>query len=372
MNRVDPKQIDRTAFEAATVHSSPRGVPSPKRVRLGAWAMLWSLIILYGSVAVGPLGFHYVPLDPDAAWARFMATPYVVHGSDQQADWMANLLFLIPLGFTLAGAILPRRGLALRIITAIFAFCVCIAFILLVKYLQLFFPPRTVTLNYIFAQSAGSVFGIILFCISRGWAQRAAEYVTHQDRRVVDVLFAIYAVALFSFILFPADLPFTAADLGARLAERPRLIMSWPGGGRSPIIRLILVALDTAATVPLGILAAETMPRLSLQRIVGLGLLAMVGISIATIFDMSATPFLVAILYRTGGIAIGAWLTRRVTRRQIMNLRLFLARIVPALIPVYLLAVLFVNSILTCLLYTSDAADDLLCVDLGGRRIIKK
>ena len=28
--------------------------------------------------------------------------------------------------------------------------------------------------------------------------------------------------------------------------------------------------------------------------------------------------------------------------------------------------------ILPCLLYTSDAADDLLCVDLGGRRIIKK
>ena len=25
-----------------------------------------------------------------------------------------------------------------------------------------------------------------------------------------------------------------------------------------------------------------------------------------------------------------------------------------------------------CLLYTSDAADDLLCVDIGGRRIIKK
>src|SRR5450756_2996736 len=33
-----------------------------------------------------------------------------------------------------------------------------------------------------------------------------------------------------------------------------------------------------------------------------------------------------------------------------------------------------VRQILTlpCLLYTSDAADDLLCVDLGGRRIIKK
>ena len=31
-----------------------------------------------------------------------------------------------------------------------------------------------------------------------------------------------------------------------------------------------------------------------------------------------------------------------------------------------------VCSISGCLLYTSDAADDLLCVDLGGRRIIKK
>ena len=28
--------------------------------------------------------------------------------------------------------------------------------------------------------------------------------------------------------------------------------------------------------------------------------------------------------------------------------------------------------LLPCLLYTSDAADDMQCVDLGGRRIIKK
>src|SRR5659263_499999 len=31
-----------------------------------------------------------------------------------------------------------------------------------------------------------------------------------------------------------------------------------------------------------------------------------------------------------------------------------------------------VRRVYICLLYTSDAADDLLCVDLGGRRIIKK
>ena len=35
-------------------------------------------------------------------------------------------------------------------------------------------------------------------------------------------------------------------------------------------------------------------------------------------------------------------------------------------------SILLVELSLYCLLYTSDAADDLLCVDLGGRRIIKK
>ena len=33
---------------------------------------------------------------------------------------------------------------------------------------------------------------------------------------------------------------------------------------------------------------------------------------------------------------------------------------------------LFLRHINACLLYTSDAADDLLCVDIGGPRIIKK
>ena len=34
--------------------------------------------------------------------------------------------------------------------------------------------------------------------------------------------------------------------------------------------------------------------------------------------------------------------------------------------------IILVENLSICLLYTSDAADDLLCVDLGGRRIIKK
>src|SRR5680860_987871 len=45
---------------------------------------------------------------------------------------------------------------------------------------------------------------------------------------------------------------------------------------------------------------------------------------------------------------------------------------IPAAASSNLLFVGAVPLLVFCLLYTSDAADDLLCVDLGGRRIIKK
>ena len=38
----------------------------------------------------------------------------------------------------------------------------------------------------------------------------------------------------------------------------------------------------------------------------------------------------------------------------------------------FTIGVLTVLTYKSCLLYTSDAADDTPCVDLGGRRIIKK
>ena len=57
----------------------------------------------------------------------------------------------------------------------------------------------------------------------------------------------------------------------------------------------------------------------------------------------------------------------------IVTLESFFVEVIPVII--WLLKVFFVpviNVPFFCLLYTSDAADDSLRVDLGGRRIIKK
>src|SRR5450756_3247238 len=54
----------------------------------------------------------------------------------------------------------------------------------------------------------------------------------------------------------------------------------------------------------------------------------------------------------------------------LVELGRFLAVQRQALKEVHALTHVLVRVVRTCLLYTSDAADDLLCVDLGGRRII--
>eukprot|EP00657_Telonema_sp_P-1_P001434 TRINITY_DN13613_c0_g1_i1.p1 TRINITY_DN13613_c0_g1~~TRINITY_DN13613_c0_g1_i1.p1 ORF type:complete len:157 (+),score=45.82 TRINITY_DN13613_c0_g1_i1:88-558(+) len=65
------------------------------------------------------------------------------------------------------------------------------------------------------------------------------------------------------------------------------------------------------------------------------------------------------------------------TKSETINAELLVTEITvknPQTIPsrAYYEEVPFDEKFWDCLLYTSDAADDLLCVDLGGRRIIKK
>ncbi len=151
-----------------TDHSLTR--PSAPWVRRSAcfarWACLYALAVVYVSIVLGPIGMNFVPRDPATAWRMLLAAPYLAGGSDQRPDWVANLLMAVPLGFLATGALWRRRGPIRRGAAAGAALIGCVAFVIAVKYAQLFFPPRTVSLNYILAQAFGSLLGIVLFLLS--------------------------------------------------------------------------------------------------------------------------------------------------------------------------------------------------------------
>jgi VanZ family protein len=317
----------------------------PSRLRLLAWLLLYAIAVVYSSLVLGPMGFNYMPRDPVAVWHWFLATPYVENGSDQRPDWIANLLNLIPLGFLTTAVLWPNRWRWLRPFAAIVALAFGITFVLAVKYAQLFFPPRTVTLNYIIAQSLGVTAGVVLLWLWRSWLQRFVA------RRFagsgLGIVLTAYTIALVAYSLLPFDIVLSAGDLHQRLADLPAKLMAMPGAGRPTGIRIVLVAMSAVSTVPIGMLFALRWPKRSVARLTFAGLMLMVAITLAQTAMISATPYLLALAYRTLGVALGVVLLRALRARDPVRLRAALGRLVPAMVLPYIAAVLFVSGLLT-------------------------
>ncbi len=336
-----PPQVENRSTQRPSLPLTQR------RAGFALWAGLYALAVVYVSLALGPNGPNLVARDPAAAWHLLLAAPYLRTGSDQRPDWMANLLMLVPLGFLATGALWSRRGRMRRGLAATAAFCGCAGFVVAVKYAQLFFPPRTVSLNYIMAQSLGCFFGVALFSLLHRRLSALGHELAAGGRRALIVLCGFYALALFLFFLFPFDFALNAADLRERVAVAPHLLLSLPGEGRPSGLRLILVLAATAATIPVGSLLALTNRAMSLLGIAAAGLLMMSGVAAISLLLLDAAPSLAEIGYRTAGVVIGAVLARWLEGQDPASWRNLLARLAPWLILPYVLAVLFVDGLLS-------------------------
>jgi VanZ family protein len=309
----------------------------------------YAMLVLYSSTAVGPAGFNFVSLDPVEAFHRFLATPLVASGSDQRADWMGNLLMLVPFGFLVAGTIWPRRA-AFRLPAAIGTMLICMAAILTIKYLQLFFPPRTVTLNYIVAQGAGAAIGCACFAV---WQERIGPSVSRRNPIVALVLvLRLYFAALLVFLLMPLDFALNPADLWAQAARLPDTVLALPGGERPLAVRLMLIAAASAAFIPVGMLSVLVRTgvyrvRRGLLAVTVKGLAITAGIFALSALVMGAAPIMGSILYRTAGVVAGAAMLRWLARQDAARLRHVLRGMVPWMIPPYLLALLLANRLLS-------------------------
>lgn len=337
--------------KSAQITEPPRlGPPAAsfyRRGRFAGWACAYAVAVVYVSVVLGPAGLHFVPADPAAAWRMLLATPYLASGSDQRPDWVANLLMLIPLGFVVTGALWPHRGRVRRWLAAGAALCCCVVFVVAVKYAQLFFPPRTVSLNYILAQSFGSLLGVALFALSWDGLSALPRQLARGGRRPLVLACEIYTLALVLFFLFPFDLALSVGDLRGRAAVLPHLLLAWPGTGRPAAVRIGLVLAGTAATVPLGVLLALRSRRKSLLGIAAAGCVLMSAVTVLSLFVLSTAPSLAEIPYRTAGIVVGAVAARRFEGQDPARWRLMLARLVPLTIPPYLAALALVNGLLS-------------------------
>jgi VanZ family protein len=323
----------------------------PQRHRYAFWAALYAVAVVYSSVVIGPLGLHFVPTDPAEQWQRFLATPLVDSGSDQRADWIANLLLAVPLGFLLTGTLASARGAASRVLGTIVAGLLGFTFVLAVKYAQLYFPPRTVSLNYIIAQSLGICIGAAIFHVLRS---RAPRLVSRDDQATARLVLDLAVMVVVCFVLFPFDVVLSLDDMQARLATLPHDLLALPGEDRPMGVRLMLLAGTIVSTIPVGMRLALRRDRPGLARIMLIGTGWMLALLLASSLVLSTTPSFASTVARIVGVITGAVALHWAASQNLLRARFVMARLVPIIVIPYLLAVAYVQGLFSSQWQTSD------------------
>jgi len=220
--------------------------------RFGTALGLWVVFVVYGSL----LPFEHRALPLEEAWARFMATPYLELGPRSRADWMANLLFYIPIGF-LGTAWLGRGRAGTRAaLTAPWVLLGGAVLALGVEFAQLFFPPRTVSRNDLLAEGLGLAVGAGLWVLAGARLEALWGAVRRGGRGALQAALGLYLLGYLALALIPFDFVLSWAELGWKAEQsgvHGVLLAAACGEGLRCGARL---GAEVLATVPLGLLLA--------------------------------------------------------------------------------------------------------------------
>jgi VanZ family protein len=191
---------------------------SPPGSRLLLLGLAYAAFVVYGSLV--PLEFR--PRALDEALAAFGNLPYLQLGVASRADWVANILLYIPLGFLLAGAAGAARPLAGRIAGTLAAIAGAIGLAVAVEFAQLYFPPRTVSQNDLIAEAIGTLLGVALWLAVGPRIVALAGQVRDGGPRATRAALVLYVAAYLAFSLFPYDFLVSGKELADKLAMSGR------------------------------------------------------------------------------------------------------------------------------------------------------
>lgn len=196
-----------------------RGVPNDKRpvwllkpavVRaiLAILAVAALLFVVYASL----VPMQYTPLPLDQTIDQFKQVPWLKLSIERRADWVANGLIMIPAAFFAAGAVdwQRRHRLALHLATP-FILAVLIATVIGIEFVQIWFPPRVVSQNDMFAGILGSLSGVALWWLAGRFLLNQLMQFLSLDPGIHrwTILMSFTAVGICIYNLMPLDLLFS-------------------------------------------------------------------------------------------------------------------------------------------------------------------
>jgi VanZ family protein len=195
---------------AAEPHSGSIRAPA-----LALAALAYAALIVYGNLV--PLDYHHYPLA--VAWSIFVQNLSLPLDVVSRGDYV---LWYAPLGFLLTGC-LATASRSRGILAGILVFALCVLLAVAVEVAQVFFPPRTVSLSDVIAESIGAAVGILVWIVAGRPLLALWTTLISGGPTSLQALFALYALAYLVLALFPFDFITSTAELSHKLADRDRV-----------------------------------------------------------------------------------------------------------------------------------------------------
>jgi len=226
------------------------------RSRLIALALIYAGFIIYGSLL--PFEFHALPLGD--AWQKFLETPYLALGVMKRADWVANCVLYVPIGFLLSGALSSSAKRTGRAFGCLIAFVLGTAIAIGVEFTQLYFPLRTVSLNDLGAEIVGSLIGAALWFSQGPKLLSFMRSISDGGTAAIRAAIVIYLVAYFALAMFPYDFLVSWSEIEWKLTSSGIGLAIAGNACESGLRCTVKFVIEIAAMMPLGVLIALMRP----------------------------------------------------------------------------------------------------------------
>lgn len=229
-----------------------------RHVFWGFWGYL--LFVVYGSL----VPFEYRSHSIDEAVAKFSNIPYLALGIASRADWVANIVLYVPLSFLAClwlGGSGRIRAVHYFVLPVVLALMLVIA--AAVEFMQIFFAPRTVSINDLISETLGSLGGIALWLFGRHWLLHLLQSFRQGGHQSIVAVLSAYGLFYLAQSLFPFDVVVSLDELSWKLSsDRYALLLAGDGSSTLRIFARLLG--EVVAIVPLGVLVALAYPHLNL------------------------------------------------------------------------------------------------------------
>jgi len=263
-------------------------------------AALYAAALAYLSL----IPFKFKPQPLAEAWGRFSEIPLLSLGLLDRADWIANLVAYAPFGLLLAAALDVRGRRAVAIVAAT---AIALVFAVAIEFLQLFFAPRTVSLNDLLAELIGALAGASAWPVLKDRLNEWARELMAGGGRAARAVLWAYAVAYVLISLFPYDFVTNAGELAWKLGSDSYGLLFAPGQCGAFIGCSIMLGAEALAAAPFGWLLASYATAQRARIGTGLAVGAILGLLLegAQFLLASGRSQGVSVITRAAGVALG-------------------------------------------------------------------